>query len=419
MALLACLLLTARAPAENWLDFRGPTGQGVAPAGDAPLEWDAASGENIVWRAKLPGEGHSSPIVLGGHVWVSVAIVSPGEDRSAAPSRLELKGIALDRRSGRVVREVDLFDISDVDRIHSLNSYASPSPVAAPGRVYFWFGTYGTAGVDASTGEVLWRRTLPLEHYVGPGSSPVLEDGRLILTCDGADVQYVTALDAETGDPVWKTERPPLRTDNPDRRKSYCTPLVVDVDGQRQVIVPGAQWIVAYHPATGEELWRIDHGDGYSIVPRPVTQDGVVYFSTGFDRAEMLAVELGGEGDVTRTHVLWRNRRQATLQPSPVVLRDQLIAVTDRGIATARSLATGKPRWTERLGGDFSSSILLVGGNLYFSNRDGETTVLRASGGEPEVLAENQLEGAIMASPAVADGRMFIRTSEWLYCIGE
>lgn len=434
LRLLAAVCLTPFAVlghAANWPEFRGPGGQGHA-AGAAPTAWSETEG--VVWKVTLPGRGWSSPVVWGDQIWLTTAVerldgseeevsskaagLLPAEQSNLATS-LSLRALCLDKRTGELLREVELFEPPDIDVIHSLNSYASPTPVIEAGRLYCHFGTYGNACVDTATGEVLWRRVLPVKHYVGPGSSPVLHDGLMVLTYDGANEQFVTALDKRTGETVWRTDRPPIRSDEPDFRKAYCTPVLFEAGGRPQLAVTGAQWIVSYDPATGEELWRVDHGDGFSVVPRPVARDGVVYFSSGFTSPQMIAVRADGAGDVTATHVLARSRQQAPTMPSPLLVGDRLVTVSDKGVGVCLDRSLQSTVWRKRLGGNYSASPLLAGGLVYFFNQDGLTTVLDPASDLPRTVSQNQLDGSIMATPAVVDGRMYLRTDRALYCLGE
>lgn len=430
--ILVVLVITSSlgriAIADNWPDFRGPTMQGVA-LGDAPVEWSEDSAE-IEWKAPIPGEGWSSPVVWGQQIWVTTAIVERASveqlksrsdetgftKNNQLANSLKLLAIAIDRESGSLIHEIELFAPEEIDPIHSLNSYASPSPVIDDNRVYSWFGTYGVAAVDTDSGDVLWRRQFPLEHYVGPGSSPLLVGDVLVLTCDGADVQFMIGLDAATGDTLWKTERPKLRTDEPDFRKSFCTPILLNVEGKQQVVAPGAQWIAGYDPHTGDELWRFDHGGGFSLVSRPVAYKDILCFATGFGGVGTVAIRLGGGGDLPESDLVWRQLRQAPNQPSPVMLNDKLYTISDGGIALCLDPQSGDVRWQKRMAGDYSASILAAGGRLYYFNRDGLTTVVQDVD-EPEVIAKNQLEGDIMATPAVVEGDMIIRTKTALYRI--
>ncbi|MEM6655039.1 MAG: PQQ-binding-like beta-propeller repeat protein, partial [Planctomycetota bacterium] len=333
-------------------------------------------------------------------------------------SRVSLRALCVDRRSGELLRDVELFRPEQIDVIHSLNSYASPTPVIEAGRLYCHFGTYGNACIDTDTGEVLWRRVIPIDHYVGPGSSPLLHGDLLVLTYDGANEQFITALDKRTGETVWRTDRPPITDTNPDFRKAYSTPIATELNGRTQLVITGAQWIAAYDPASGGEIWRFDHGHGFSTVPRPVERDGVVYFASGFSGEELIALRPTGEGQLADADVVWRSRRQAPTQPSPVLVADRVFTVSDKGIGVCLDAATGEVIWQKRLGRAFSASPLAVGGNVYFFSRDGETTVIDSAADTLSAVAVNDLDGTIMATPAVVDGRMYLRTDTHLYCLG-
>lgn len=426
--LAACTTSLSVLAAESWPEFRGPGGQGHAVSERAPSVWSET--ENITWKTHIPGCGWSSPVVLGNQIWMTTAIVqeASGEARQEIKDKspagymtlniaadVSFHAICVDRNTGKLQHDIELFLAKNPEPVHSLNSYASPTPVIEPGRVYCHFGTFGTACVDTASGKPIWKKTFPIQHYVGPGSSPVLCRGLLILTCDGADRQYIVATDKKTGEIVWKKNRPPIRIENPDLRKSYCTPLVITVAGVEQLVIPGAQWIVAYDPPSGDELWRIDHGSGFSVVPRPVVYGERLYFCTGFSRPELLAVRLGMD-DMTKTHIEWRVKKQIPTVPSPLVVDGRLYVINDAGIATCFDSATGETLWRQRIPGKYAASPLYTGGRIYVFNRDGLTTVFAPSG-QFEEITTNRLDGKIMATPAVVDGTMFLRTDANLYRI--
>ena len=289
--------------------------------------------------------------------------------------------------------------------------------MVTPDRLFCDFGTYGTVGLEAQYGKVLWKQWLPVDHQVGPGSSPMLCQNRLILVRDGRDAQYVAALNIVTGEPSWRTERPPLNTSLGDLKKSFSTPLFVQREGQTQIISAGAHWIVAYEPNTGREIWRARHGEGFSIGSCPVYGHGMAYFSTGFGRAQLYAIRVDGEGDVTATHVVWKSTRQVPAISSPLLVGEEIYWVSDEGIACASDAQSGKPLWQERIGGSHLASPLYAEGRLYFFSREGKTTVIKA-GRKYERVAENHLEGTLVASPVVVDHTIFLRTDTHLYRIG-
>jgi outer membrane protein assembly factor BamB len=266
---------------------------------------------------------------------------------------------------------------------------------------------------------VLWRKKLEINHIVGPGSSPVVYQNLVILTCDGGDQQFIAALDTKTGDEVWRKDRPPIRIDNPDMKKAYCTPLIIRVGDRDQVVIPGSQWFIAYEPLTGEEMWRVDHGGGFSNVPAPIFDGQNVYLDTGFGKAQLWAIRVDRTAEGSEPEVLWRHQQQMPTMPSPVVdaAAGRIFVISDGGVASNLDTATGKPVWRERVPGQYSASALLGAGRVYFCSHEGRTTVVAASD-EFEVLAENQLDGKLMASPAVIDGNFVLRTDTHLYRIG-
>lgn len=422
---LLCVVATGgvagTVPAEaGWPQFRGPRGDSVAVDANPPLEW--SENRNIVWKAAIPGRGRSSPVLLGDRIWLTTAIeqgvrraVIETDDMQTA-EHVTLKALCLDSRGGKILWEVMLFDVDKPAPAHWLNSWATPTPVVEPGRLYCDFGTYGTACLNAETGQVLWKQRLPLDHQVGPGSSPVPYKDLLILVRDGRDAQYVAALDKATGQPVWKTDRPPLRSSSGNLKKSFSTPLVFESAGRTQMVVPGPQWVVSYAPATGKEIWRVRHGDGFSIGAAPVFSQGTVFFSTGCMKASLCAIRADGEGDVTATHVAWKISRQIPVMSSPVLVGEEIFWVSDDGMASCADARTGTIHWQERLGGAHLASPLAAAGRLYFFGQTGKTTVLKASK-VFERLAENTLDGTVVATPALVGPAIYLRTDTHLYLI--
>jgi len=434
-SVLLGLLLILDSPsafaADEWPQFRGPGGQGHFDVEGLPLRWSET--ENVVWKTAIPGSGHSSPVVSGNEIWLKSSVIirlSPEKEKEllsklkypiglGIAGAVSLRAIAIDRTSGKLIADIELFSSSAPEPIHSLNSYASPSPVIEQGRVYFHFGTYGTACLDTKSRKVVWKfDNINVDHQNGPGSSPVIWNDLLIIHFDGIDRQFVTAFDKQTGKTVWTKTRTGKMNDRREFQKAYCTPLVIEQNGQPQLISPGADWVYAYDPATGAEIWKAHYGKlGFSTVPRPVIGDGMVFICTSFIQSRMLAVRYDGTGDVTDTHVVWNSDSQIPKKPSLLFINGTLYFVNDAGIASCFDAQSGKQLWRKRLGGNFSASPLYANGRIYFLSQEGKSTVIEPDANEFRVLAENQLDGRFMASPVVAGKSFILRTDSHLYRI--
>jgi outer membrane protein assembly factor BamB len=394
------------APAADlpWPQFRGPGGQGHAAAVGLPVKWSES--ENVAWKTLLPGEGWSSPVVANGRIWLTAASLDG----------LSLRVLAVDEKTGKLLHDVEVFHRAEPLPKNSKNSFASPTAVVDDTHVFVHYGTQGTACLDQQTAKVVWTNTdLQLDHKEGPGSSPILWNDLLFITCDGMDVQFVAALDKRKGTLRWKTERSGKPADNPDHRKAYTTPLVINVAGQEQLISPGADRVIAYEPATGRELWKVEY-KGFSIVPRPVLAHDLLYITTAFARPELWAIRTGGTGDVTESHVAWKLKKQVPSSPSSLVVDKELYLISDKGILTVLDAVNGEELYTERLGGNFSASPLYVDGHVLLFREDGLSYVLKP-GRSYELLQENQLDGRILATPAAIGRTLFLRTDTAIYRI--
>jgi outer membrane protein assembly factor BamB len=290
--------------------------------------------------------------------------------------------------------------------------------VIEEGRVYAHFGSYGTAALDTRTGEVLWtRRDLPCNHWRGPASSPILHGDLLIVHFDGHDLQYVVALDKETGRTVWKADRThDYGTDDGDLKKGFATPVVIEAGGRTQLISPAAKAVVALDPLTGRELWRV-HYPQHSAATRPLFAHGLVYVSTGFGKSDLLAIRPDGNGDVTATHVAWKVTKGIGNKPSPLLVGDLIYSVSDKaGVAICLDARTGVGIWQHRIGGrGHSASPLFADGAIYFFGEDGSAVALEP-GRKYQELGRGRLdEGGVMATPAIAGESIFLRTESHLY----
>jgi len=399
------LALPATAAGQDWPQFRGPTGQGISTVRRAPLRWGENS-DNRTWKVPIEGLGWSSPSVQGDRIWLTTAL---NEGQS-------LRAICLDLETGREIHNVEIFKRDEPGKVHSKNSHASPTPVIEGDRVYLHFGAYGTACITTD-GEVVWRHGFKYNHRHGPGGSPVIFEDLLIINCDGTDVQFIAALNKNTGEEVWRTKRAHIseaRLSGSDSAPmGFSTPLLVEVDGVMQVVSTGGDHVAGYNARTGEEIWWSSYY-GYSLVPRPVVGHGMIYVCSGYNKPVLYAVRLGGTGDVTETHVEWTLERGAPHNPSPLIVGDEIYVVADRGIATCLDAKTGETHWQERLGGNFSASPLYAAGRIYFLNESGETTVIEP-GTEYKELARNQVQGRTLASLTPLEGAMLLRTDSHLY----
>jgi outer membrane protein assembly factor BamB len=431
--LLLALALTASAAAADWPQFRGPAGDGHSDATGLPTAWGGF--DMPLWQADIPGQGWSSPVVLGGRIWLTTAeqTALPTDSREARLAKsfdkadrdqfqvhaaVTCYAVELDAATGELLRTIELLTSTDPPPIHNTNSYASPTPASDGRRLVCHFGSLGTVCLDVTSGTKLWQTRLRLDEVTGPGSSPVISGEIVILPCDGADQQFVVGLSMATGAVVWKTLRPKIDDADGRRRRAFSTPLVIEHNGSQQAIVPGAQWIVSYDPAIGSEQWRVNTGVGqHATVPRPVYRDGLVYICTGFMRPQLWAIRVDGSGDVTDSHVVWKHDKQVPEVSSPVIAGAEIYFVSSLGIATCLDAQTGQPCWQHRLGGNFAASPLAADGKLYFTSMEGVTTVLRA-GRQYEELARNELFGQTLASLAVSGHSLLIRADRKLYCLG-
>jgi outer membrane protein assembly factor BamB len=404
-----CLPLGAVASAEDWPEFRGPTGQGLSTAARVPVRW--SSTENVAWKRAIPGVGWSSPVLVAGRIYLTTA------GKASITGDTALSVVCLDAADGRIVWEKEVLRpaASEARAMHQKNSLASPTAIVAGQALYVHFGHMGTAALDLA-GNVLWRQTdIKYSPEHGNGGSPALAGDRLVFSCDGSRAPCIVALDRATGDVRWNTPR----SGGARQTFSFSTPLVTNVDGVDQVISPTSGYVGAYDPGDGREIWRVKYGEGFSVVPRPVFAHGLVFVCTGWQRARLLAIDpRGAQGDVTESHVRWSHDRGVPFTPSPLVAGDEIYFVADNGVATCLDARTGRQHWSERLGGNFSASPVYADGHVYFLSEEGVTSVVRA-GTSYELVATNELGEQALASPAVAEGAIFLRTRDHLWRVGE
>ena len=406
-----CLSVSATAEAENWPQFRGPTAQGHSAETGLPLKWSAT--ENIAWKAPIPGESWSSPVVWADRVFLTTATADGASCRV----------LALDRKSGRILWDKEVFQ-QVPRRKERRNSYATPTPATDGERVYACFGDGSFAALNFA-GDVVWiNRDYKFYGQHGLGTSPILHDGLLIMARDGSsegednklgwqtpwDQSYVLALDAKTGKERWKGKRGLSRI-------SHGVPCIWQHDGKTQVVTEAGDVVQGFDLKTGERIWSsLVAGEGK--VPSAVIGDGLVFTSGGWGGKESIkAFKLGGQGDLKESNLVWEQKKGMPKVPSMLYVMPHLFAVTDGGVATCLKAATGEIIWQERVGGNFSASPVFADGHIYFVGDSGETTVIEA-GPEFKALARNPLGEKLQASPAISQGQIFIRTEKNLYCIG-
>ena len=421
VAAFGCLAAVAVAAELSWPEKSGPTADGHAAAADIvglPTEWSEM--KNVVWKIPLEGEGHSVPVIGDGRIWFTAA------DHEGHKQYV----YCIDEASGKVLHYKLLFENEKPEPLYNaVNTYASPSCVLEHDAVYIHFGTYGTAKLNPATAEVVWqRRDMPARHYRGPGSSPLVFENLLILTFDGVDRQYITALDKQTGKTVWETKRSHDYKDlnekgiprgEGDYRKGYGTPNIVMVAGKPQLVSIASKAAFGYDPRTGKEIWVLEHPN-MNAAPRPLFLPGLAIINSGSEGANLYGLKLDDttQGNVTKSHIAWHRPKGNSALSSPVLVGKHVYHVTNQGIIYCVDGATGEEVWKERVGGAFCASPVVAGDLIYFCDEKGKTFVIKA-GPEYKEVAVNELEDGLRSSPAIAGGALYLRTFKSLYKIGK
>ena len=386
--------------ANYWTRWRGPSGQGLVSETGYPDRWSAT--ENILWRASVPGSGNSSPII-----WENYVFLTTGRDGGRRLSML-----AYNRTDGSLLWETEVAP-GQPERVHSKNGPASATPTTDGERVYASLGGRGIVALDFD-GNLLWHTEIgTVSNYHGPAGSPLLYRGLLILYQDQRRGGFVAAYDTETGDQVWRTAR--------NQRVGWGSPIAIRVDDHHELIVSSQRTVDAYNPSTGQELWQCS-GNLSEVIPTPVIAAGLVFCASG-RAGPTLAIQPGGRGDVTDTHVIWSTSRGSPFVPSPIASGDYLYTINDMAsIITCFEAPTGTVMWQERLGRPtrqgFSASPVIVDDKLFVTNDDGITFVLR-TGPTFELLHTNDIGARTLASPALANKTWYIRTEDELLAIGK
>jgi outer membrane protein assembly factor BamB len=427
------VFLAAPSLAADWPHWRGPLASGVSTETGLPERWNAT--ENVAWKAVLAGVGVSSPIVAGDHVYVTsqvgTGVRQPGshprlaQGASAAGSgerALTAAGAggktvfvvqAFARGDGRLLWEHRMEAIGELPGVHDKHNMASSSPVSDGRMVYAWFATGQIVALDRA-GKAVWSRHLgqeisPFEINWGHSSSPTLHGDLLLLLCDHQPASYLLAVNKETGKQVWKADRGRGRT-------SYSTPLVVNAGGRSEIVVNSSERVDAYDAKDGTLLWYVGGSNQFPI-PVGSYENGVLYMSRGYRSGPYMAVRPGGRGDISATHVTWQVPTGAPYVSSLVQYQGRVYMANDVGVLTAIDAKSGERVWQERTAGVFSASPVAADGKVYFVSETGETTVLSTAG--PSIIARNDIGERALASPAIAGGRLFIRTDGHLFAIGK
>jgi outer membrane protein assembly factor BamB len=430
VALGAGLLACQQVVAENWPGWRGAARTGVSDETGLPVTWSEKQG--VSWKVALPGSGISNPIVWDDRVFVTA---SDGRNQD------ELHLICLGRDDGSEKWHLRLWGSAPTLYHPTKSSMASPSPVTDGEHVFAFYGSGDVVCVDFDGG-LLWQRSLaseygPFENRFAASSSPLLYRDLLLLQCDHYGPSYLLAIDKATGANRWKVDRPdvwlswsspqltPPATanadgnppmDNPKRTRAVKTKALPAANNVgEELLVCGSHRLDAYNPSTGEKLWTVS-GMSRECVPTPVFGHGLIFATTG-PNGQTVCIQPGGHGDVTASHVVWSNPKGAPFVPSPLLVGNGLYLVDDKGIGTCLDVVSGRVAWRKRFGGAFTASPVSGDGKLYFCDESGKTIVVAANANKYQELARNQLGEAIFASPAISQGRLFIRTAGHLYCI--
>ena len=410
---------TQAVQAENWPGWRGPRGDGSSSSQTVPVSWDATTGKNLLWKTPLVAEGHSSPIIHGNRAYI-VGCIKAKKQRTL---------LALDAHTGKVIWERVVLS-APLESKHSLNSYASGTPVTDGKTIYVSFLEVGASKIPApnvgnkrlitpgrmvvaaynAAGKKLWA-VKPGDFVSAHGfcSSPVIFENLLIVNGDHDGKSYMLALDRNTGKTVWKTDRK-------YGIRSYVTPLIRKIDGRTQMVVSGSQHITSLDPRTGKPHWIIE-GPTEQFVASMVYDGNLFFMACGYPTYHVMGINPRGTGDVTKSHITWHSRGAKCYVPSPVVVNKYLLVADDRGTGNCFDAKTGDRLWQNRLGRHYSGSLVTARGLAFFVADDGITKAVKP-GPKLQVVAENKLGEFTYASPAIAHDRFYIRGEKHLFCLG-
>lgn len=409
----ACSLLVSAslASAEDWPGWRGPRGDGTSLEQNTPQHWNGETGENIAWKARIPGVGHSSPIIWGDRVFVA-SCLEEEQDRVL---------ICLDRRDGKILWQQTVLE-APLEKHHKLNSRASGTPVTDGQRIFVSFLEADYASTRERTPGNMVVTALDFggkpQWTVRPGrfasvhgfcSSPILFEDLVIVNGDHDGDSYIVALDCQTGATRWKIDRK-------HKTRSYVTPIIREIDGRIQMVLSGSKSVVSLDPRDGHQHWEID-GPTEQFVASMVYNGRYLFLTAGFPDRYIQAIRPDGRGNVTSTHIVWESRKNCSYVPSPVVLDKHLLVAADDGIASCYDADSGERIWAERMAPHYSASLVTAADLVYFTADDGTTKIVRP-GTKYDLVAENPLGEYCYSSAAVSHGQLFLRGEQHLFCIG-
>lgn len=399
--LMAALLVAANfAFADNWPQFRGPGSQGISLETNLPVKWDATT--NVRWKTRLPGPGHSSPVIWGNRIFLT----------AYNQEKKQLLVLALDKATGKILWERPV-QADRIEQYHPTNAPASPTPTTDGKNLYVYFGSSGLIAFDFNGNKIWENRFGPFPNEWGTASSPILYNDMLLVNVDTDAEDFLLAVNKNTGRNLWKTSRS-------DVNRSWPTPVIWKALGRDEIVVSGSGRVKAYNPKDGSELWSVD-GLTRWVTPTPVMAHGLLYVaSNGPGGQIIMAIRPGGRGNVTSSHVAWRYDKSAPYSSSPVIVGDYIYSIKNGGIMTCLNAKTGEVVWQERVParGAYYASLLAADGKIYALSEDGEATVVAA---KPtyELLSFNKMNERTMATPSISGGQIFIRSDDNLFCIGK
>ncbi len=399
---------------KNWTHFRGTKMNGITESGAIPMKLDESV---IKWKTEIHDKGYSSPVVYNNQIWIT----------TGKTDGKELFAVCIDYQTGKIIYDIKVFTPDEIERRHSVNTYATPTPCIEKGFVYVHYGSMGTACINTADGSIVWKRTdFKFKNVHGPGSSPIIYKNLLILHYEGMDVRYIVALDKSNGNVKWKTDRPaePYEPLDAAGKLAYITPIVINIKRHDMLISNGSAICQALDPNTGKEIWRVVDG-AETTIAMPFIEQGVLYWYTGYMIGEdgakytdLLAVNPDGKGDITSTNIIWKKKDETSSNQmlSPVIKDGLIYTCTTKNIMMCVEATTGKENWSTHVTSSFNASPLLINGNIWFFSVKGEILVLKP-GRKYEVIAQNQMDSGIWATPAVLRNSMILRTQNYLYRI--